>query len=126
MAKTLGIKFPFADNSGDGILIDLNKTTAEEVKSNLMLLLLTPIGSRYRNRSFGSNFIKYIFEPNDDTSIGDIKYDLNETIKRYFSNLTIEDIVVTQSEDEREISVRVDYTIMNGIFQTNDYAILIL
>ena len=126
MAKTLGIKFPFSDNSGDGILVDLNKTTAEEVKSNLMLLLLTPIGSRYRNRSFGSNFLKYIFEPNDETSIGDIKYDTNETIKRYFTNLTINDIVINQEEDERTITIQVNYTIINGIFQYEDYLIITL
>ena len=62
--KTYGLTFPFVD-SFDGKYLDLTDFPAEEVRSNLIHLLLTRKGSRYFLPDFGTRLLEYIFEPLD-------------------------------------------------------------
>ena len=58
---TYGINFPFQD-SKVGKYLDLSEYTNDEIRSNLIHLLLTRKGSRFFLPDFGTRLYEYIFE----------------------------------------------------------------
>lgn len=70
---------------------------------------------------FGTNLIKYIFDPNETTTWEGLKDEVSEAVKKWSSNLTLNNIqVVKNEEDESEIYVRLDYSVSEGNKVTND------
>ena len=63
---TYGVNFPFRE-SYVGKYLDISDTTEEEVRSNLIHLLLTRKGYRYYLPDFGTRLYEYIFEPLDES-----------------------------------------------------------
>jgi hypothetical protein len=54
-----------------------------------------------------------------------IKSEIKETVKRFIPNLTINEVVVTESEDsEYTAVVRIDYTISDDVFESSDQIII--
>ena len=77
--------------------------------------------------NFGTNLRKFIFEPNDNKTKGDIKSHLQEVIKRYIPNLVIKDVLVEDSElSDHLVTVRLDYTITDDVFEESDFVIIVL
>ena len=110
-----GLKYPFTSNDNENYYVDVNKTMKDKVRGLLMHLIFTPKNQRIRRPEFGTDLIKYIFENNDTSTWGAIKSEIQETIKQYITNITINDINVLKSEiDEHEIYVRIDYSVENG------------
>lgn len=148
--KTYGITFPFRD-SFDGKYLDLTDTSDEEIRSDLIHLLLTRKGSRYFLPDFGSRIYEYIFEPLDGPTFTEIESEIRDAVENYIPNLIINKISITPAEDEEigfeqvnrdpnlnskvyrvpgkeEIPytavVRIDYTITDSTFNTRDFIIL--
>ena len=122
--RSINIKYPFSD-SAKGYFLSLNEIDADAIKSDLMHLLLTRKGQRLYMPNFGTDILKYIFEPNDRLTLGAIKDEISITVKKYLPNLIINDISVTQSEDNDYTAIiRVDYTITSDVFNTVDYVIV--
>lgn len=125
-SKYLNIQFPFKD-SQDGFFLDLNYTDTKALVSDLMHLLLTNEGERLYMPNFGTNLRKFIFEPNDNKTKGDIKSHLQEVIKRYIPNLVINDVLVEDSElSDHLVTVRLDYTITDDVFEESNFVIITL
>ena len=122
--KFINIAFPFKEsNRGDFIL--LNNEDNSAIKSDLMHLILTRKGERLYLPDFGTNLLKFIYEPNDDITRTDIKTEITDTVKKYLPNLQINDISVEPSEDnEYHAKVRIDYTVTEGVFQEKDFIII--
>jgi phage baseplate assembly protein W len=98
--KTYGIKFPFKE-SQEGTYVSLTKTVQEEVRADLLHLILTRKGSRYYLPDFGTRIYEFIFEPMDGTTFEAIKDDIRESVKKYIPNLEIEQISIEPyTEDE--------------------------
>lgn len=112
MAKTqkYGIKFPTTINYGD-TMIDLNKTLADSVKSQLIHLIFTPVGQKVRDPLFGTSLIQFIFNPNDGQTWGDIVFEIKDKVKRYVSNCDVKDVETAQSEEGLGVNVRVIYEV---------------
>jgi phage baseplate assembly protein W len=90
-----------------------------------MHLLLTRKGERLYMPDFGTDLLKYIFEMNDTTTTSSIRTEINDTIKKYLPNLSINNIEVTPSEsNEYNVIVRVDYTVTEDTFQETDFILL--
>jgi len=122
--KYINIQFPFMP-SPEGFLFNLTRTDNEAIKSDLMHLILTRKGERLYMPSFGTNLLKFIFEPNDTLTMSAIKGEIKETVKRFIPNLTINEVVVTESEDsEYTAVVRIDYTISDDVFESSDQIII--
>lgn len=68
---TYGLTFPFRD-SFDGKYLDLSDYNDEEVRSNLIHLLLSRKGSRYYLPDFGTRLYEFIFEPLDGPTFSEI------------------------------------------------------
>ena len=86
-----------------------------------MHIVFTPKGQRIRNPEFGTDLVKYIFEPSDSTTWEAVKNEVSESVKRWASNININNIQIVKNEnDESEIFVRLDYSVSEGNKVTND------
>jgi phage baseplate assembly protein W len=122
--RYINITYPFK-NSPNGFFLNLNSTDADAIKSDLMHLLLTRKGQRLYNPDFGTNLLKYIFEPEDNMSFEALKDEVTNTIKKYLPMLSVKSITVTQSEDSEYAAViRLDYVITDNVFDIVDFVII--
>lgn len=118
-----GIKFPFKNESVFNTFIDLDITSSDAVRSEIMHLLFTPIGQRLRKPLFGSKLIQFIFNPNDGQTWGDVVDEVKEMIKNNIPNCTIDNLYVSESENGLGVSVQIDYSVQeNG--ENNSYQIV--
>lgn len=116
-----GIKYPFTSEDRESYYMDVNKSLKDKVRSMIMHLLFTPKNQRIRRPDFGSDLIKFIFEPNDSNNWSNIKSEIQKEIKNYITNVSINDINVLKNEnDEHEIFVRIDYSVIQGNSVTTD------
>jgi phage baseplate assembly protein W len=90
---TYGIIFPFRQ-SVTGKFLALSQETDEEIRSNLIFLLLTRKGSRYYLPDFGTRLYEYIFEPLDGETFDSIKTEIQDSVDKYIPNLTIQNITI--------------------------------
>jgi len=123
MAKRqyFGIKYPFTSDGFQKFFVDVNESTKEKVRSQLMHIVFTPKGQRIRNPEFGTDLIKFIFEPNDSTTWEAVKTEVSESVRRWATNIIINNIqIVKNEEDESEVYVRLDYSVSEGNKVTND------
>lgn len=113
-----GIKYPFISKDEENYFVDLNKDIKSKIKSLLIHVVFTPKGQKIRDPEFGTNLIKYLYDPNDKETWENVKNEVKDVVKRQIQGITIDDITVLPAEDERrDVYVRLDYTITRG-FQT--------
>lgn len=126
-AQFYGVKYPFTINNEEGYFTDLNKDLKEKARSTIMHVVFTPKGQKLRDPEFGTDLIKYIFEPSDNVSWEEVKNEVSMSVKKYLTNVTINNIDVLQNENDfGEIYVRLDYTVSNGIKSVSDSIIATL
>ncbi len=127
MAKRqyFGIKYPFTSDGFQNFYLDANSSTKEKVRSQLMHIVFTPKGQRIRNPEFGTDLIKFIFEPNDSITWEAVKNEVSDSVRRWATNININDIqIVKNEENEAEIYVRLDYSVSEGNKVTNDSVVV--
>lgn len=118
--KFINIDYPFK-NSTNGFFIKLNSDEQRAIKADLMHLLLTRRGQRLYNPDFGTNILKYIFEPNDALTWDSVKEEVMGSVKKYLPNLNVTSITVTQSElNDYAATIRLEYTITDNVFEISD------
>jgi phage baseplate assembly protein W len=116
----ININFPFK-NSDEGFFLDLNSDEDAAIKADLMHLILTRKGQRLYLPDFGTELLRFIFEPNDDLTLSMVKDEIKTVVKKYLPNLTVTNITVTESDiSEYAVVVNIDYVITDGAFQTQD------
>lgn len=122
--KYININYPFKDSS-KGFFLDLNQDENAAIKADLMHLILTRKGQRLYNPQFGTDLLKFIFEPNDSSTLSDIKQEIKTVVKKYLPKLDVTEISVTESPiSEHAAVVRIDYTITDEVFTTTDFVII--
>lgn len=119
------IKFPFTSENSENYFIDLNMNQEQKVRSDLMHVIFTSKGSKLRDPEFGTDLIKYIFEPNDTLTWNAVKEEVSTAVQKYVSNVQINDISLMESEDDvREVYVRIDYSIKEQNKDKNDSIVI--
>ena len=99
--KTYGVNFPFKEST-DGTYLDLTETVSEEIRADLLHLILTRKGSRYYLPDFGTRIYEFIFEPMDGPTFDAIKSDIQVACDKYIPNLQINDISIKPyTEDDK-------------------------
>lgn len=116
-----GLKYPFTNDDYTKFFVDLNMTTKDKVRSQIMHVVFTPKGQRIRNPEFGTDLIKYIFDPSDAQTWSAIKSEITDAVNRWVPGCNLKNIQVAQSNNENsEIFVRIDYSVRSGNQITDD------
>ena len=122
--KYINIQFPFSDDP-EGKFLKMNDESKKAIKSDLVHLLLTNKGERLYMPDFAANLRRYLFEPNDVTSTNAIKNEISEAVRKFIPNLTITELTTNPVEDnEHAVTVRIDYVVTTGAFQSSDFVTL--
>lgn len=123
MAKIqyFGIKYPFTNKDFQNFFLDVNDDDKGKVRSQIMHVIFTPKGQRIREPEFGTDLIRYIFEPNDDVTWAGLKNEITDAVQTYVNNVSLNDIQIAKSEDENNtVYVRIDYSVKQGNKVTKD------
>ena len=102
--KTYGLSFPFVD-SFNGKYLDLTDYAAEEIRSNLIHLLLTKKGYRYYLPDFGTRLYEFLFEPFDGLTFDAIQSDIRDAVQNFMPNLLINGITITPADPQEEVDI---------------------
>jgi phage baseplate assembly protein W len=83
--------------------------------------LLTDKGERFYLPDFGTNLKRFIFEPSDEKNLSDIENDIKTTVSKYLPGLSITAIQFFSEDDQKGVTVRVDFLVGDGIFNSSDF-----
>ena len=145
---TYGINFPFRD-SYKGNYLSLSQDTDEEVRSNLIHLLLTRKGTRYYLPNFGTRLYEYLFEPMDGPTFSDLEAEIRDSVSEYIPGITVTKIDIKPASEgdedkgsyindndervfrvpgigtlEHTAKIKIDYKINNDVFNASDFVII--
>ena len=145
---TYGINFPFND-SLKGDYLSLSQNPDQEIRSNLIHLLLTRKGYRYYLPDFGTRLYEYIFEPLDGPTFSEIEGEIRDSVEKYMPGVQITNISITDaslgeenkgtfinpdgerefkvqgiSEKEHTAKIKIDYKVTNQAFESSDFVII--
>lgn len=122
--KYININYPFKD-SGKGFFLDLNDEDNQAVKADLLHIILTRKGQRLYKPDFGTDLLKFIFEPEDGMTLNGIKEEIRNVVKLYIPNLQLDEILVEESlESEYAAVFTLKYTITDAVFTTSDIVVV--
>ena len=110
----IGGSLPF---NGPGVF-NSTYTTKDQIKSNLVNLLLTDTGERIMNPNFGTNLKRFLFEGITDSSLDLLKNNILISILNYISEITVTNITLVPDTDNNLVSLTIDYYL--NISQTPD------
>jgi phage baseplate assembly protein W len=99
---TYGINFPFRD-SRRGDYLELTQLESQQVKSDLIHLLLTRKGSRYYLPEFGTRLYEFLFEPFDGLTFDAIQSDIRDAVQNFMPNLLLNQITITPADPMEEV-----------------------
>jgi phage baseplate assembly protein W len=101
---TYGINFPFRD-SRRGDYLELTELQSQEIKADLIHLLLTRRGSRYFLPQFGTRLYEFIFEPFDGVTFTAIESDIRDAIENFMPNLLVNSLSILPADPEEEVEI---------------------
>ena len=120
-----GIKFPFTISKQDGFCVDLNSDLKDKVASEIAHVILTQKGTRLKMPDFGTDLIKYIFEPSDTLEWNTVESEIRRAVGQYVSNATIQSVEVKRDESEdHSIYLDIMYAIKKGNKEENNRAVI--
>jgi phage baseplate assembly protein W len=103
----IGVSLPF---NAPGVFYS-TYTTKDQIKSNLVNLLLTSIGERVMNPNFGCELKRFVFEGINENNISDLKISINNSISLYIPEITVSSIDVISNKDSNLIDITVSYVL---------------
>jgi len=110
----IGVALPF---NGPGVFKS-TYTTKDQIKSNLINLLLTDIGERIMNPNFGTNLKRFLFEGITNINNEALIDSLNNSISIYIPEVTVTNIILIPTTDSNLINLSINYYL--NISQTPD------
>jgi len=86
-------------------------TTKDQIKSNLLNLLLTDIGERIMNPNFGTLLRRFLFEGITDNNIESLRESILNSIAIYIPEITVLEIIISPNTDYNSIELNVNYVL---------------
>jgi phage baseplate assembly protein W len=118
------IKFPLRDDVTTNTFFQMSNVSKDAFSSDLLLLLLTQSGERYYEPDYGTNLLKYIFEPNDSLTSTDVEQEIKRVVSLYIPALTIESVTFNWNVDdngqpisESQLNVNIKFTYSEDVFK---------
>jgi phage baseplate assembly protein W len=93
--KLTGFKYPIEESPSRGYFS--KSTGLDLIKNNVRILLKTMRGERFMLPDYGCNLKYYLMEPLDNTLMDTIKNDVQESISKYLSNVSILKLQVSET-----------------------------
>jgi hypothetical protein len=110
----IGVALPF---NAPGVFKS-TYTTKDQIKSNLVNLLLTDAGERVMNPTFGCDLKRFIFEGITESNINNLKESLANSIAVFVPEVSVTDIIIVPNTDFNAIDLTINYILR--ISQTPD------
>ena len=101
---TIGVAFPLDEVN----IFKGTQTVKEQVKTNLINLLLTEPGERINEPNFGVGLKKLLFEQNPNIEI--LKERISNQIEFYIPTISLLDINVNFENDEYKLFIIISYS----------------
>jgi len=108
----IGVSLPFNGPSGP---FNSTYSTKDQIKSNLINLLLTNKGERIMNPEFGCNLKSVLFEGITEDTFDVIRNLINTNVGIFVPQVAISDIIIDDSPDynnNNTISITIQYSII--------------
>ncbi len=102
--KYINITYPFKD-SKKGFFLDLTEQDNQAIKSDLLHLILTRRGQRLYNPDFGTDLLRFIFEPNDALTLQGVKDEIKTVVKKFLPKLQLDEILIEESPESEYAAV---------------------
>jgi phage baseplate assembly protein W len=102
-------------NIAIGVSLPFNKpftstyTTKDQIKSNLINLLLTTRGERIMNPLFGTGLRDFLFEGITDSNLENLRLDLINSITLFIPEISVIDININSNYDSNSIELNLSY-----------------
>ena len=104
-----GISFPFRLNSKGGIqLSQVNSYTSKHIEESIYQILTTKQGERLCS-SFGSSLSSYLFDPQSESTITLLKYEIMQALSIYEKRIVVKDSDISISMQDNKILVTISY-----------------
>tara|TARA_Y100000592_G_scaffold85719_1_gene138154 strand:- start:15071 stop:15478 length:408 start_codon:yes stop_codon:yes gene_type:complete len=105
----IGVAFPLDENN----LFTGTDTIEEQIKANLINLLLTVPGERINLPNYGVGLKNLLFEQQID--LVTLKEQIIDTTRRYIPNIKIQNVQTGMSNDENSVFIKISYkSILDG------------
>ena len=106
--KAIGVKVPFTKKG----VFQFNYTTKDQIKSNLINLLLTSPGERYHEPSYGIGMREILFEQSTETNerIRALRARIDQNIQFHLPQIEVNNIQVIP--EGQQLRVKIDYTVL--------------
>jgi phage baseplate assembly protein W len=101
----IGVALPF---NGPGVFKS-TYTTKDQIKSNLINLLLTNVGERVMNPNFGCELKKFIFEGITDSNLDNLRISLINSISIFIPEITVTNIEFNPDNDNNILNLNIEY-----------------
>ena len=103
--RAIGISIPF--NAGG--VFNQTYSTKDQIKSNLINLLLTYKGERIENPEFGADLSRLLFEPLTEDLYPRMQNQIISSVNMYIPEITLLDIEITPNIDYNTVSINISY-----------------
>jgi phage baseplate assembly protein W len=104
-----GVSLPFSSTS----VFNQTYTKQEQIKFNLLNLLLTSKGERFFNPTFGTDLRKVLFDNNVDTDI--LTETITADINTWIPDITVNSITANIDADNHILGININYSFnLNG------------
>ena len=104
----IGVALPLDDTN----MFKGTQTLKEQVKANLINVLLTAPGERVNEPNFGVGLKHYLFEPHINKE--DLNEKINTQINYYINEISLIDSIVDTTDNEHIIFIKIIYNIKSN------------
>ena len=104
---TIGVAFPLDENN----MFKGTDTVKEQIRANLINVLLTKPGERVMEPNFGVNLKGYLFEPNIEPAV--IEDIIKNQVSIYVPQISLRNIDIGEISENHTLFVRIDYVLLN-------------
>jgi len=105
----IGVSLPF--NGPNGKPFNSTYSTKEQIKSNLINLILTNKGERVFNPEFGADLKRALFEGITESTSVTVQRLIIENVNIFVPEAIISEVDVIQSPDSNSLSVTIKYNL---------------
>jgi phage baseplate assembly protein W len=101
----IGVCLPFNTPSA----FRSSHSTKEQIKYNLINLLLTNKGERIENPEFGADIKRELFEQIDENTFESLKNKIIDNVNVFIPEVTLTNITINPQTDNNKVNVNIEY-----------------